>query len=71
MTTLFTNTKLHIISIEGNWDQHIHDKRIEHAAIALQEDPSAFAIASGTFPPLSYTSFFQGRLGECECQYIL
>ncbi|MBE5992474.1 MAG: hypothetical protein E7247_08800 [Paenibacillaceae bacterium] len=55
---------LHFVSIEGNWDKDIHDKRIAHAAMILMKDKSSLAIASATCAPPSYSSFFQGRLGE-------
>lgn len=55
---------LHFVSIEGNWDKDIHDERIAQAAMTLEKDKSSLAIASGTYAPSSYTSFFQGRLGE-------
>uniref|UniRef100_UPI0032E3D53D hypothetical protein n=1 Tax=Lacrimispora sp. TaxID=2719234 RepID=UPI0032E3D53D len=46
------------------WDKDIHDKRIAHAAMILMKDKSSLAIASATCAPPSYSSFFQGRLGE-------
>jgi len=55
---------LHFVSIEGNWDKDIHDKRIAYAAKILMEDEFSLAIASATCAPPSYSSFFQGRLGE-------
>lgn len=55
---------LHFVSVEGNWDKDIHDKRIEHAAMILEKNKSALAIASGTDAPAAYSSFFKGRLGE-------
>lgn len=55
---------LHFVSIEGNWDKDIHDKRIAYGASILKKDESSFAIASGTFAPSSYSSFYEGRLGE-------
>lgn len=58
------NNTLHFISIEGNWDKEVHDKRIGHAAMMLEKDKSSFAIASATYAPASYSSFFEGRLGE-------
>ncbi|RKJ31072.1 hypothetical protein D7X25_36370, partial [bacterium 1XD42-8] len=56
--------KLHFVSIEGNWDKDIHDKRIAYGASILKEDEFSFAIASGTYAPPSYSSFYEGRLGE-------
>lgn len=61
---MFTQKNLHIISVEGNWDRGIHDQRIADASVVLTKDPSSFVIASGTFAPSPYSSFFQGRLGE-------
>lgn len=55
---------LHFVSIEGNWDKDIHDKRVEEAAMILEKNKSSLAIASATYAPSSYSSFFQGRLGE-------
>ena len=56
--------KLHFVSIEGNWDKDIHDERIAYGASILKEDECSFAIASGTYAPPSYSSFYEGRLGE-------
>lgn len=73
----FTNCReeiknnLHFVSIEGNWDKDIHDKRIAHAAMILMEDESSLAIASATCAPPSYTSFFQGRLGEYTKEILI
>lgn len=64
MLNLFIKRNLHFVSVEGNWDKNIHDERIAHAAMALNENKSSLAIASGTYAPPSYSSFFQGRLGE-------
>jgi hypothetical protein len=55
---------LHFISIEGNWDKEIQDKRIAQAAMILEKNKSSLAIASATYAPPSYSSFFEGRLGE-------
>ena len=55
---------LHFVSIEGNWDKEIHDKRIAQAAMILEKNKSSLAIASATYAPTSYSSFFEGRLGE-------
>ena len=62
---------LHFISIEGNWDKDIHDKRIADAATILMEDNSSLAIASATCAPPSYSSFFQGRLGEYTKEILI
>ncbi len=60
---MLTNN-LHFVSIEGNWDKAIHDKRIAEAARILENNKSSLAIASGTYAPSSYSSFFRGKLGE-------
>jgi len=57
-------SNLHFVSVEGNWDRSIHDKRIEHAAKILNENKSSLVIASGTYAPSPYLSFFRGQLGE-------
>ena len=62
---------LHFVSIEGNWDKDIHDKRIAHAAKILMEDEFSLAIASATCAPPSYSSFFQGRLGEYTKEMLI
>ena len=62
---------LHFVSIEGNWDKDIHDKRIAHAAMILLEDEFSLAIASATCAPPSYSSFFQGRLGEYTKEMLI
>lgn len=62
---------LHFVSIEGNWDKEIHDERIAHAAKILMEDESSLAIASATCAPPSYSSFFQGRLGEYTKEMLI
>ncbi len=62
---------LHFVSIEGNWDKDIHDKRIAHAAMILLKDESSLAIASATCAPPSYSSFFQGRLGEYTKEMLI
>lgn len=64
-------TNLHFVSIEGNWDKEIHDERIAHAAKILTEDEYSLAIASATCAPPSYTSFFQGRLGEYTKEILI
>lgn len=64
-------TNLHFVSIEGNWDKEIHDERIAHAAKLLTEDEYSLAIASATCAPPSYTSFFQGRLGEYTKEILI
>ena len=66
-----TKNNLHFVSIEGNWDKDIHDKRIAHAAMILMEDESSLAIASATCAPPSYSSFFQGRLGEYTKEMLI
>ena len=35
---------LHFVSIEGNWDKDIHDKRIGHAAMILEKNKHSLAI---------------------------
>ena len=55
---------LHFVSVEGNWEKEIHDKRMEHAARILKKNKASLAIASGTYSPSLYSSFYQGRLGE-------
>lgn len=55
---------LHFISVEGNWEKGIHDKRIEHAAKILEKNKSSLVIVSGTYSPSLYSSFYPGRLGE-------
>ncbi|MBE5986404.1 MAG: hypothetical protein E7250_01655 [Paenibacillaceae bacterium] len=62
---------LHFVSIEGNWDKDIHDKRIAYAAKILMEDEFSLAIASATCAPPSYSSFFQGRLGEYTKEMLI
>ncbi len=62
---------LHFVSIEGNWEKSIHDSRIAQAAITLMKDRSSFAIASGTYAPSSYASFFTGRLGEYTKEILI
>ena len=62
---------LHFVSVEGNWDKSIHDERIEHAAKILNEDKASFVIASGTYAPSSYSSFFQGPLGEYTKEILI
>jgi len=62
---------LHFVSIEGNWDKEIHDERIAHAAKILMEDEYSLAIASATCAPPSYSSFFQGRLGEYTKEMLI
>ncbi|MBE5983141.1 hypothetical protein ACOAOT_05735 [Lacrimispora sp. AGF001] len=62
---------LHFVSIEGNWDKDIQDKRIAHAAKILMEDEFSLAIASATCAPPSYTSFFKGRLGEYTKEMLI
>lgn len=62
---------LHFVSIEGNWDKDIHDKRIAHAAMTLQNNKYSLAIASGTYAPSSYSSFFKGRLGEYTKEILI
>ena len=62
---------LHFVSIEGNWDKDIHDKRIEHAAMILEKNKHSLAIASGIYAPSTYSSFFSGRLGEYTKEILI
>jgi hypothetical protein len=61
---MLIKNNLHFVSVEGNWNKSIHDERIARAAMVLKENKSSLAIASGTYSPPLYSSFFQGRLGE-------
>lgn len=61
----------HFISVEGNWDKKIHDERIEFAAKLLEENPSAFVIASGTYAPEPYSSFCNTPLGKYTAETLI
>ena len=68
---VFNNNSLHFVSVEGNWDKTVHDQRIDDAAKALEIDKSAIAIASGTYAPPVYTSFFNNPLGEYTKEILI
>ncbi|KUI97141.1 hypothetical protein [Vibrio sp. MEBiC08052] len=61
----------HFISVEGNWDKNIHDERIECAANLLEADQSAFVIASGTYAPEPYSSFYNAPLGRYTAETLI
>lgn len=60
---MFNHKPLGFVSIEGNWNKHLHEERIANAASSLINNKNSFAIASGTNSPPQHASFFNGKLG--------
>jgi hypothetical protein len=61
----------HFVSVEGNWDREIHNNRIKRAAKILESNKSAFVIASGTYAPDPYSSFYDGPLGRYTAETLI
>ena len=68
---MYKLSQLKFISVEGNWDQSIHDARLSMAANIISEDHKCYAIASGTRPPAQYSSFTKTSLGEYTSKRLI